>query len=164
MFSQRRAQPLVINAFPWRLGGVLINDGMATSYISDPVSQRHRHARRGHRFSDMSADRRDFGHALVLARVGKHTSAMQVNGCGSWRQRHNVVSGEPSRGSSTALNVIAREVEFEVAAASYRPMVAEHITGVAIVTADALSRVHKQDSQYSLPQCSRDVPQAPIVS
>ena len=57
------------------------------------------------------------------------------------------------KGTSTALNIIAREVALDVAASSYRPLIAEHIAGVANVTADALSRLHMPGNAYALPAC-----------
>ena len=57
------------------------------------------------------------------------------------------------KGSGTSLHIIAREVALEVAASSYRPLVAEHIAGVANVTADALSRLHVPGGTYELPAC-----------
>ena len=44
------------------------------------------------------------------------------------------------------------------------PFIADHFPVVANVTADALSRMRMPNSQYSLPQILRDVPQAPIVA
>ena len=44
------------------------------------------------------------------------------------------------------------------------PFIADHIPGGTNVTADALRRTHLPGSQFSLPQCLRDVPQAPIVA
>jgi len=57
------------------------------------------------------------------------------------------------KGVGASLNIIAREVALEVAASSYRPLIAEHIPGVANVTADVLSRLHVPGSTYELPAC-----------
>ena len=66
------------------------------------------------------------------------------------------------KGTSPALNVIARELALEVAEAAYRPILAEHIPGVANVTAAALSRMHMPGGKYMLPDCLRGIPQASV--
>ncbi len=64
------------------------------------------------------------------------------------------------KGTSKSLNIIAREVALDVAAAAYRPLIAEHIAGVAKVTADALSRLHVPGGAYERPACA-EVPVRP---
>ncbi len=40
-----------------------------------------------------------------------------------------------------------------MAASSYRPLIAEHIAGIANVTADVLSRLHVPGGAYERPAC-----------
>ena len=54
-------------------------------------------------------------------------------------------------GSSYGLNVVASEVALELADAAYRPLVAEHVPGVANTLADALSRVSDPAKVWQLP-------------
>jgi hypothetical protein len=67
--------------------------------------------------------------------------------------------------AGTSLNIIAREVALDVAASSYRPLVAEHIAGVANVSADALSRLHAPGGAHELPafQPARPASRGPIA-
>ena len=70
------------------------------------------------------------------------------------------------KGSSCGLNIVAREVALELADAAYRPLVAEHIPGVANTLADALSRVGDPAKTWQLPAQLRsavraNVPQRP---
>ena len=64
------------------------------------------------------------------------------------------------KGSGAALNLIAREVALEIAAASYRPVIAEHIPGASNVLSDALSRAQMPGKVYPLPAVSAGVPRA----
>ncbi len=54
-------------------------------------------------------------------------------------------------GSSYGLNVVASEVALELADAAYRPLVAEHVPGVANTLADALSCVSDPAKIRQLP-------------
>jgi len=55
------------------------------------------------------------------------------------------------KGSSPNINVIAREVALLVAAACYKPVLAEHVPGVANVLADVLSRKFQDGKCWRLP-------------
>jgi len=44
------------------------------------------------------------------------------------------------KGASHGLSIVAREVALDLADAAYRPLVAEHIPGIANTLADALIR------------------------
>ncbi len=63
-------------------------------------------------------------------------------------------------GASYGLNIVAREVALELADAAYRPLVAEHIHGVANTLADALSRVGDPAKVWQLPAQLRDAVRA----
>jgi len=55
------------------------------------------------------------------------------------------------KGSSPSINLIAREVALLVAAACYKPVLAEHVPGVANVLADVLSRKFQDRDGWRLP-------------
>ena len=57
---------------------------------------------------------------------------------------------------SHSLSVVARELALDIADALYDPVVAEHIPGVANVTAAALSRRFDPRHKYEVPQILRN--------
>ena len=60
---------------------------------------------------------------------------------------------------SAAIGLIARELALDIAEAVYCPDVAEHVPGIANVTADLLSRKHEPDSGWSIPVFLHRVPE-----
>ena len=52
---------------------------------------------------------------------------------------------------SQQLGIIAREIALDVASATYAPDVAVHLPGLANTAADALSRRHDPNNEFSLP-------------
>ena len=125
-------ETFVIDASPRLLGGVLNEDGAATSYISELVSkdginvlvwrsaQRH-----------VSNSSKPWPRLCPCARGQTQGSSRR-----SWRQRHSCDTSVNFQGRFHSRQ---RVNSHKVAAPAYKPMVSEHIPGVADVTADDLS-------------------------
>ena len=63
------------------------------------------------------------------------------------------------KGSSTALNIIARELALEFGDGSFFPSVVTHVPGIALKTVDSLSRRHQPNFKFTLPHPLVHVPQ-----
>ena len=142
-----------VDASPWGLGAVLVEDGAVVEYLADQVT--------------------DDDCKLLGVAVGSPDSQQVLEALAmlvalrTWRARWQqwrstvAIRGDNVtmltmvlnfKGSSPALSLLARELALEVANAAYKPLLAEHIPGVANVTADGLSRLHAPGGKYQLPQ------------
>ena len=153
----------MVDASPWGFGGILVVNGVIREFFAAEVSDDDVEILgvvRG------SADSQQTCEALSMLLYLKIWRS-------HWQQRRSVVAVRGDnitmltmvlvyKGTSRSLNTIAREVALEVAASAFRPLVAEHIPGVANVTADALSRLAIPGGRYSLPACLSGVCQAEV--
>ena len=144
----------VVDASPWGYGAVLVANGVVIEYFSAPVSEDDCHILGIVKGSPDSQQICEALAMLIALRVWRD----------SWRQWRSAVAVRGDnvtmltmvlhfKGTSKSLNIIAREVALEVAASAYRPLIAEHIAGVANITADALSRLHVPGGSYERPAC-----------
>ena len=68
------------------------------------------------------------------------------------------------KGSSPAINQIARELALDLGDASFRPDVISHTPGVASCIADALSRRYEPGTEFTLPQQLENVPECRVTN
>ena len=61
--------------------------------------------------------------------------------------------------SGSATGIIAREIALDIAASCYAPALAEHVPGVANVTADTLSRRFEPGCTFAVPAVLASVPE-----
>ena len=133
----------VVDASPWGLGAVLLEDGVVTEYLTDRITDEDC------KILNLKVGSPDgqqvLGALAMLVALWTWRARWQ-----QWRSTVAVCGDNVTmltmvlhfKGRSAALSTIARELALEVAEAAYRPMLAEHIPGVANVTADSLSRLH----------------------
>ena len=68
------------------------------------------------------------------------------------------------KGSSPAINQIARELALDLGDASFRPDVISHTPGVASCVTDALSRRYEQGTEFVLPHQLEHVPECWVTT
>jgi hypothetical protein len=144
----------ILDASPWGYGGVLMHEGRCAEYFYDAVST-----------DDCEMLNIQVGVAESQQVVESLTMLIALRvWAAEWRQFRSSVAVRGDnitmltmlahfKGSTPALNLLAREVALDVAAAAYRPVRAEHIPGVANTVADVLSRFHMPGSAKALPEC-----------
>ena len=141
-----------VDASPFGFGAVLTVNGEITEYLTDQLT--------------------DYDCKFLGVAWGKSDSQQVMEALGmvvalrtwkkAWQHWRSVVAVRGDnvtmltmvarlKGCTPALSLLARELALEVARAAYRPIVAEHIPGVANVAADALSRLHDPSGAYRLP-------------
>ena len=142
----------VVDASPWGFGGVYFENGQAKEYLHEEITE-----------DDCNILKIDVGspNGQQILEALAMLIALRV-----WRQRWRqlrstvVVRGDNVtmltmvlhfKGASHGLSIVAREVALELADAAYRPLVAEHIPGIANTLADALSRVGDPSKRWQLP-------------
>ena len=147
----RRLQ-IVGDACIWGLGAYLVVDGIPTEYYAVPVS----------RFDEivLGISRGDPKAQQALEALNLLVALRQWSAW--WRQDRVALEVRADnvaaltlllrlKGSSPALNRVAREVAIDLGNAAYRPDVLTHTPGVASTTADALSRRFDPDFAYKPP-------------
>jgi hypothetical protein len=153
----------VVDASPWGIGAVLVENGVIKEYVCEQITSDDCEILGVTVGSPNSQQILEALAMLVSLRTWRE--AWQQWRCTVAVRGDNVTMLSMVlhfKGSTPALATIARELALEIAAAAYRPILAEHIPGVANVTADALSRAFVPEGAYALPSCLHKVPQASV--
>ena len=143
---------MIIDASPWGMGGVLEVNGSPKAFFAEELTTKHAKILQisiGQASSQQVAE----AFAIMIAlRMWSKT----------WLNQRAVL--EVKSDSVSALNLllnmktsgpgnclIAREIALDLAQSVYQPQVVSHISGLANVTADQLSRVYSPGSSHSVP-------------
>jgi len=135
---------IVIDASPWGLGGILLINGECKEFFASALTLLDESLFSHVRGSPDGQQVWESLGALVALRLwrqlwGRQSLTLRV--CGdSMTMLSLIVNLRPS---TPQLALIGREIAMEYAQAVFVPVLAEHIPGVANVTADKLSRWHQ---------------------
>jgi hypothetical protein len=151
---------LELDASPWGLGGVLLENGVPTSWFASPMSTEEL-LLLDIKLGDAAAQQTVEALAALVALRGWHER---------WRDFRAVVRVRSDSVSALVLalklktagrapGIIAREMALDIAAASYTPDVAEHVPGIHNTIPDALSRKYQPGQRFILPDILSNVPE-----
>jgi hypothetical protein len=151
---------LELDASPWGLGGVLLEDGVPVSWFASALSTEELELL-GIELGQSSAQQTvEALAALVALRAWHHRWEAHR---ATIRVRSDSVSALVLalrlKTKGRAPGIIAREIALDVAAAHYAPTVAEHVPGLHNVIPDALSRKYQPGHRYILPNVLQTVPE-----
>jgi len=132
---------IVLDASPWGLGGVLLINGECSEFFSSGLTELDESLFGLPRGSPDGQQVWECLAALVALRLwrqiwGRQALTLRVRG-DSMTMLSLIINLRPP---TPQLGLIGREIALEFAQAVFVPVVAEHIPGVANVTADKLSR------------------------
>ena len=139
--GQQSSLEIIVDASPWGLAGVLIVDGVVAEYFADPIGP-YDCELYGHQLGSPNGQQVwESLTALVALRLWEPLWAnkavrLRLKG-DSVTMLTLVVNMRPS---SPALSIIGRELAMVFSKATYVPIVAQHVPGVANVIADKLFR------------------------
>ena len=162
--SSRPTVELDVDASPWGLGAVLYIDGQVKEYIAERVTDEEaellgqevgscRSQQTFECLASLVALRTWFGvwrGTRVDLRVRSDSIA-----CLTMVLRHKANGRGPG--------IIARELALDIARASYRPSVVEHVPGIANKTCDVLSRLHEPGKSAQIPAHLAQVARAKVA-
>ena len=142
----------IVDASPWGFGAVLLEKGAITEYFWDIITKEDQNIIG---FEAGSPDGQQAWECLCMLlslhvwwhRWCNRRCLLRVKG-------DNVTMLtllQSFKGSSRAVNLIAREAALLIAAASFKPVVAEHLPGITNVLADGLSRRWQPGKNWVLP-------------
>lgn len=150
--AKQGAIELVIDASPWGLAGILVVDGRCEEFFSDAISDLDV-AQFGCAIGSPDGQQIWESLAALIAirlwrpRWAEASIQLKVRG-DSITMLTLVVNLRPS---TPQLSLIGQEIALEFARCSFVPIIAEHIPGLANVSADALSRWHQPGHHAFLP-------------
>ena len=158
---------ITTDASPWGMGATLELDGVIVRYFTCEITD-----------ADCELFNLDRGDSAGQQALESLCALVALRAwCKYWNRARSVleVRGDnvamltlmaklKSRVHSRPMVIISREVALEFAAASYRPIIATHIPGLANTIADVLSRKYQPDSStyWALPSILHSVEQTQI--
>jgi len=143
---------IILDASPWGLAGILIQNGRCLEYFSVPITPADEQL---FKYPIGSPDGQQVWEslaALIALRQWRHlwgqeSISLRVKG-DSVTMLTMIVNMRPT---TPALALIGQEIALEFAAAPFVPMVAAHVPGIANVCADELSRWHQPGHTAAVP-------------
>ena len=151
--TRRSELSIAVDASPWGIGGVLLEQGEIIAWFADEVS---------------SADLRRFGAQRGLSKFNTHwellaiLTALRLWFTSQAHVRCEVQSDSMAAisaaiklsSSSPGLNVMAREIALDLAEGTLEFGLFVHTPGVANIIPDALSRLHAPEPKPHPPVCA----------
>ena len=138
----------VLDASPFGIGGLLIENGVCTEFFSDALKAEDYH-RFEHQPGDAAGQQTwESLAAMVAIRLwrSKWTSErIRITVRGDSIAMLSLVLN--MRPKSTQMRLIGQEIALDLAEVSFLPLIAEHIPGVANVAADKLSRTFNLEAK-----------------
>ena len=151
---------LELDASPWGLGGVLVEDGIVQTWFASPISTEELQIL-GLTLGDCAAQQAMEALALLVALRAWHARWRSLRPL--IRVRSDSISALTialkMKTKGVAPGIIAREMALDIADACYQPSVAEHVPGDHNVIPDMLSRKFQPGAKYVVPPLLLEVPE-----
>ena len=151
---------LELDASPWGLGGVLVEDGIVKTWFASAISTEEL-SLLGLTLGDCASQQAMEALALLVALRAWHSRWRSLRPL--IRVRSDSISALTialkMKTKGLAPGIIAREMALDIADACYRPSIAEHVPGDHNVIPDMLSRKFQPGAIYKVPPLLQDVPE-----
>ena len=157
-FGRGDSVQMILDASPWGLGGILKINSVVVSWYGSALTE-HDSRISKHKLGDANGQQTwESLNVLVALRTWKE-HWMGVKAVLEVRS-DNVTALTllcKLKGSSPSLNIVAREVALDMGDCAYKPQIITHVPGIAIKSADTLSRRYQPRTPlFKLPEFLRD--------
>ena len=152
-----------LDASPWGVGGVLLVEETATAWFAAPFDE-HDIKILGIIVGDCASQQvaECLAQLVALRAWAPHWKKDGIVLALSSDNMTSLHVADSFKASSTAVNLLAREIALEIGDSKHRPAIRDHLPGVANKVADVLSRKFCPAVTFTLPTCLKNIPETTV--